>query len=93
MDPEFLSVAEVARLFHCHPVTVKRRARRDKLPAFKFGCRWFFPASGPAAAPDPGCLQCMWPRRWPSTTDKLRESAPSHPATSGAGVSVSSEII
>lgn len=43
MDPEFLSVAEVARLFHCHPETVKRRARRHELPAFKFGRRWFFP--------------------------------------------------
>jgi excisionase family DNA binding protein len=37
-----LTVAEVAEFFRCDPETIKRQARRGKLPAFKFGKFWYF---------------------------------------------------
>jgi excisionase family DNA binding protein len=43
MQSEYLTVADVVEIFRCHPETVKRMARDGKLPAIKFGDRWFFP--------------------------------------------------
>jgi Helix-turn-helix domain len=37
-----LTVGEVAAFFRCDPETVKRQARRGRLPGFKFGKFWYF---------------------------------------------------
>lgn len=38
----FMTVGDLAMLFHCDPETVKRRARSGHLPGFKFGKTWLF---------------------------------------------------
>ena len=37
-----LTVEEVAKLLHLHPITVYRLVKKGKLPAFKVGSRWRF---------------------------------------------------
>jgi len=40
--PEIFSAEEVAKQFKLHPYTVRRLARKKKIPAFKFGGQWRF---------------------------------------------------
>jgi excisionase family DNA binding protein len=35
-------VREIAKQFKVHPYTVRRLARRKKIPAFRFGGQWRF---------------------------------------------------
>jgi len=40
--PEIFSAEDVAKQFKLHPYTVRRLARKKKIPAFKFGGQWRF---------------------------------------------------
>jgi excisionase family DNA binding protein len=39
---ETYTVREIAKQFKVHPYTVRRLARRKKIPAFRFGGQWRF---------------------------------------------------
>lgn len=42
MNPEILTVDELAKLLHLHIMTVYRLTKQGKLPGFKVGGRWRF---------------------------------------------------
>lgn len=42
IDPDILTVQEVAAYVHLHPITVYRMANSGALPAFRIGRNWRF---------------------------------------------------
>lgn len=42
MNPEILTVEQVAEFLHLHAMTVYRLAKEGKVPGFKVGGRWRF---------------------------------------------------
>ena len=44
MQPELLTVGEVAAIFRCHHETVRKMIATEQLAAIKFGNRWLIDA-------------------------------------------------
>lgn len=42
LEPQVMTVQQVAHYLHVHPNTIYRMARKGKLPAFKVGSDWRF---------------------------------------------------